>query len=69
MEQPKPQVQDISHINRSNEIAHWRGFTKYLQPDGMVWAVYETEPGKGIALGPCGDGKEADAAIWNFYTR
>ena len=66
---------DLSEFDRSDDayLSHWRGFTKFRQPDGTTWALCEisAKDGKpiGWALGPCKDGRCADDEIVKFHTQ
>jgi hypothetical protein len=63
----KPERVDLRQFDRSKTVAHWRGFSKCVQPDGSIVAVSSTSDDEGFAFGPCKDGQEADRYISDFY--
>jgi len=61
---------DLTKFDRSDEafLAHWRGFSKYQQPDGTVVACASADSdGMGLMLGPCVSGEACDRLISDFY--
>ena len=58
---------NLRQFDRENSVGHWRGFTKFLQPNGGVVACSSETDEEGFALGPARDGRAADVLIEAFY--
>lgn len=60
----------LSGFDRSPaaDVGHWRGFTKFTQPDGFLVAICSHTDDTGLVLGPClPDGRDVDQRIRDFY--
>lgn len=60
---------DVSQFDTAETalLAHWRGFTKYVQPDGRVAAIGSVQASGNALGGLFANEKAADLAIANFY--